>query len=310
MHQQSPTLSQEDVFRILAVKGLFPSQGFDDVLSVMKAIEHLHWDYMDNFRAQHNLPSLSKLASFAKAVSEYAPEVQKLITDWDSALTIFRKYQHSCVRAKLVVLNPDATSILTVLSFNNTLDFPGGKINEGESPVDCAIREGREELGFDIRPYIVPNAVVTRNNSHYVLARGVPEKTKFKPLLPGEVKQYHWYAIPALLSGKVKKSSFLVNTHGRSIADLCKQYVGISVNVINSPSTSPISSPTNSRPTSRRQGNSPRACSPSPQRRSSTPSKVSRPTTVTSVSSFSLSLNVESFMIDFIKQYNFQKSRQ
>lgn len=34
------------------------------------------------------------------------------------------------------------------------LDFPKGKANQGEDSVACAIREIKEEIEFDISPFI------------------------------------------------------------------------------------------------------------------------------------------------------------
>ena len=40
------------------------------------------------------------------------------------------------------------------------LDFTKGKADEGESDVDCAVREISEEVGFNVRPYI--------NEDHFI----------------------------------------------------------------------------------------------------------------------------------------------
>lgn len=40
------------------------------------------------------------------------------------------------------------------------LDFAKGKADEGETDVECAVREISEEIGFNIKPYI--------NEEHYI----------------------------------------------------------------------------------------------------------------------------------------------
>lgn len=39
-------------------------------------------------------------------------------------------------------------------SHENMLDFTKGKADEGESDIDCAVREISEEVGLDVRKYI------------------------------------------------------------------------------------------------------------------------------------------------------------
>ena len=39
-------------------------------------------------------------------------------------------------------------------SQENMLDFTKGKADEGESDIDCAVREISEEVGLDVRKYI------------------------------------------------------------------------------------------------------------------------------------------------------------
>jgi mRNA-decapping enzyme subunit 2 len=54
------------------------------------------------------------------------------------------------------MFNEDASQVLLVRGFkhNSSWSFPRGKINENELPKDCAIREVREETGFNIAPYM------------------------------------------------------------------------------------------------------------------------------------------------------------
>ena len=48
------------------------------------------------------------------------------------------------------------------------LDFTKGKADEGESDVDCAVREINEEVGFNVRPYI--------NEDHFIKVETIQGK--------------------------------------------------------------------------------------------------------------------------------------
>ena len=50
----------------------------------------------------------------------------------------------------------------------NMLDFTKGKADEGESDVDCAVREINEEVGFNVRPYI--------NEDHFIKVETIQGK--------------------------------------------------------------------------------------------------------------------------------------
>lgn len=65
-----------------------------------------------------------------------------------------------------LILDEDLREILLNVYVNPSeqvmpkLDFPKGKINEGESGEECAIREIKEEIAFDVTPYLVEDRYI------------------------------------------------------------------------------------------------------------------------------------------------------
>lgn len=54
-----------------------------------------------------------------------------------------------------IILHPDGQRVLIARRLENVhlagfWEFPGGKVEEGETAVDCAVREAREEAGLDV----------------------------------------------------------------------------------------------------------------------------------------------------------------
>ncbi len=64
-----------------------------------------------------------------------------------------------------------------------TLEIPGGSCDEGESPLESAIRELREETGFEAREWMAlgqcaPNPATLANRCHTFLAMGCKPVTE------------------------------------------------------------------------------------------------------------------------------------
>lgn len=85
----------------------------------------------------------------------------------------------------------------------NLWEFPGGKIEEGETPEQCAVRECREELGVEIVPgeflwkttHQYPDREITLIFLRAELADGEPAPAVHQGLAwaaPGELLQYEF----------------------------------------------------------------------------------------------------------------------
>ncbi|MDG6910135.1 MAG: NUDIX domain-containing protein [Nitrososphaerota archaeon] len=77
--------------------------------------------------------------------------------------------------------------------------FPGGKVEEGESPLEAAVRETREEVGlkvrvegvFDVVTYL-PSQLGEGNWSQVVLVDYLARPSGGKVVLNGESSDFRW----------------------------------------------------------------------------------------------------------------------
>jgi 8-oxo-dGTP diphosphatase len=88
--------------------------------------------------------------------------------------------------------------------FPGTWSFPGGALDEGETPADAALREVNEELGLPASAITVLSTVVGTDHEvwryTYVLAKLDPEWVD-RPLLPNwEIEAVKWLALDQLES--------------------------------------------------------------------------------------------------------------
>lgn len=80
--------------------------------------------------------------------------------------------------------------------------FPKGKVNEGEDPARCAVREVLEETGFDISHLISAKefleTTVNDQLTRLYIVPGVPHDTKFIPRTRNEIRAVQWFSVADL----------------------------------------------------------------------------------------------------------------
>jgi len=88
--------------------------------------------------------------------------------------------------------------ILLVRSHNGFWSTPGGHLEHGESPVDAAIRETREETGVSVRDVefvAITNDVIPATGRHYVTTwfRGVVDDPALQIQDAEEIAEAAWF---------------------------------------------------------------------------------------------------------------------
>ena len=97
--------------------------------------------------------------------------------------------------------------------------LPGGHLDFGESPTDCAIREAREEVGLvvnDPRFVALTNDVFSAENKHYITIWMIADCPAFDvvSLSTEEVAEWGWFTWDDLPSPLFLPLENLVNCHG------------------------------------------------------------------------------------------------
>ncbi|KAI9000317.1 DCP2-domain-containing protein [Gaertneriomyces semiglobifer] len=166
-------------------------------------IEQAHWFYEDFIREENpHLPTFS-LKNFCKQFF-HTPILSHWATDHESAFQHFMEYKVRVPVCGAIILNPTLSKVLLVRGWkaNSGWGFPKGKINQDEPEAPCAIREVKEETGFDITSYLDENAFVERNikgqRIRLYICVGVPETTVFVPMTRKEIGDIRWHELASL----------------------------------------------------------------------------------------------------------------
>ncbi|RPA80691.1 DCP2-domain-containing protein, partial [Ascobolus immersus RN42] len=175
-----------------------PPEEQDSVERVFFQVEEAHWFYDDFIRkCNPNLPNLT-LRAFSSKVFMQCPMIKRWELDASEAFAEFIKYKGIVPVRGAIMLNDRLDSCVLVKSLKgSSLSFPRGKINRGESDVDCAVREVYEETGCDLAGRIRPEDVLegtspgTQNIKLYIVP-GVSMDTLFETKTRGEISDIKW----------------------------------------------------------------------------------------------------------------------
>lgn len=115
----------------------------------------------------------------------------------------FGAYKSEIPVCGCILLNPELTKIALACDWGGkSWMFPRGKIDEGESSFECALRETLEETGFDARSYCNEDdilvSIINGKINRLFVASAVPENTNFVPQTRKEVSKVEFFKIDSL----------------------------------------------------------------------------------------------------------------
>lgn len=195
-----------------------PPEERKDVIRVMFQIELAHWFYLDlEARPGSQLPRLS-LTAFTRTMFQHISRtndfkyLKKKIPEVDDVVAKFKEYKAMVPTYGVIILDESMTQCLMVQGYGgNGWGFPKGKINDSEDPIHCAIRELKEETGFDCEHLINQKDVIRKNFKGtdmvlYIIS-GVNLNQSFRAESRNEIKQIKWFDIDSLPDNFGSKTS-------------------------------------------------------------------------------------------------------
>ncbi|KAJ3053442.1 mRNA-decapping enzyme subunit 2 [Rhizophlyctis rosea] len=181
-----------------------PEEELSSVERICFQIEQAHWFYEDFVREENpRLPSFS-LKHFSARFFRHCPLLHRWAHDHEKAFTTFMEYKVRVPVCGAIILNEAMDKVLLVKGWKQSSGwgFPKGKINKDEPEAPCAIREVKEETGFDIGPNLHENEYVERTMKEQrirlYLITGIPEATIFAPQTRKEIGAIKWHKLSDL----------------------------------------------------------------------------------------------------------------
>ncbi|UYV71803.1 DCP2 [Cordylochernes scorpioides] len=170
-----------------------PEEEKKELLRICYQVELAHWFYLDFYSQEHNLPNISG-RDFLKIIFHHIPFLKEHAERSETIFESWRKHKRTVPTYGAIILNSTLEKVLLVQGYwaKSSWGFPKGKLNENEQNFNCAIREVREETGFDISKIINQEEYIEHTLNEqtirlYIIP-GVSEETKFQPQTRKEIK--------------------------------------------------------------------------------------------------------------------------
>jgi 8-oxo-dGTP pyrophosphatase MutT (NUDIX family) len=130
-----------------------------------------------------------------------------------------------------MILNQTMTEVLVVQTYDyKDYGFPKGKLDEGETGKDCAVRELVEEIGFDISEYLNDAEYITietqpKTRVTLYIITGIPNQTRFKTNTRKEIGRIDWMSLKNLRSQLIEENYDKKKTNLRKFLFLLSKWV-------------------------------------------------------------------------------------
>ncbi|EAY21395.1 hydrolase, NUDIX family protein [Trichomonas vaginalis G3] len=178
-----------------------------DLFDLYIQFEQAYWHYIDfysnKFHKKNQDSIKDKYKTFIKELIQLIPPLQPFESKILNAMPNFDKFKMSCPVAGIICFNADKSKVIVVRDYSSShsIGFPKGKISEGESIAQAAIRETIEEIGIDVSPYFRPDqykCISKKKDYHFFYVVGVPENAVMSTIQRNEIYSQQWYPVKEL----------------------------------------------------------------------------------------------------------------
>ncbi|GMT25023.1 hypothetical protein PFISCL1PPCAC_16320, partial [Pristionchus fissidentatus] len=177
-----------------------------DETRVCFQIELAHWFYIDFYVNQEERADCNNMGmrDFLKQIFSHNDFLKRMFHRADEILDNWRNYKSTVPTYGGILLDSSLNHVLLVQGFyasKNSWGFPKGKVNESESPRECAVREVREETGFDFGEHspggneFKIQKMVNDTMIRLYVVKDVPMDYKFEPQTRCEIRKMKWFNI-------------------------------------------------------------------------------------------------------------------
>eukprot|EP00002_Diphylleia_rotans_P029811 TRINITY_DN6085_c0_g2_i3.p1 TRINITY_DN6085_c0_g2~~TRINITY_DN6085_c0_g2_i3.p1 ORF type:complete len:229 (+),score=48.85 TRINITY_DN6085_c0_g2_i3:30-716(+) len=185
-------------------------------------VEQSHWYYTD-FLCPKN-PSLPELEfkEFSEKILSRVPIFKDILTSLSESINHFDNYKSRIPVFGAIILNSSLDKILMVQNYLHRWmwGFPKGKIDQGESEVECACREVYEETNLEIKSYVNEEQFISfsdrkKKKTKLFIVTDVPDSIVTMPRTQKEVLEVRWFPIETLCQQRENKE--LIVSHFEAV---------------------------------------------------------------------------------------------